>query len=205
MKSHSATVDTMTEDPARYTFNVMHVTISISASLCSQIKCTVHQMGLQMTDNSSLYMNSLLYIIITSFCPKTLVPCEYADESERLKTFTADFPADSPVTPSALAEAGLFFTGITTTGTRLVLESFFSTQDLTLFTMCTTGTGDNVQCYYCHTEIKGWKSGDDPWKRHVYKYAKCSNIQAVKGEEYIKQVFNIIHVVNWQTRFCIIE
>ena len=39
-----------------------------------------------------------------------LMPRKYAAESERLKTFT-DFPADSPLSHTVLAEAGFLATG----------------------------------------------------------------------------------------------
>lgn len=65
-------------------------------------------------------------------------------EEARLSTFN-NWPADSPVRPEDLAEAGMYYIGI----------------------------DDNVQCFCCGGGLSGWEQGDDPWSEHAKYYSNC--------------------------------
>ncbi|XP_052005209.1 E3 ubiquitin-protein ligase XIAP-like isoform X2 [Xyrauchen texanus] len=68
-------------------------------------------------------------------------------EEARLRTFS-NWPANSPVQPCDLAEAGLYY-----------LER-----------------DDIVQCFCCGGMLSGWERGDDAWGEHAKYYRNCSFI-----------------------------
>ncbi|TRZ00968.1 hypothetical protein DNTS_021544 [Danionella cerebrum] len=65
-------------------------------------------------------------------------------EEARLSTFSS-WPANIPVRPEDLAEAGMF----------------------------SIGTGDGVQCFCCGGSLNGWEEGDDAWAEHAKYYPNC--------------------------------
>ncbi|PIO23032.1 hypothetical protein AB205_0041220, partial [Aquarana catesbeiana] len=60
------------------------------------------------------------------------------DEQTRLQSFSG-YPVYALVEPSALSQAGFFF----------------------------TGTRDTVQCFSCGGCLGNWEENDDPWKEHA--------------------------------------
>ncbi|TNN33744.1 Baculoviral IAP repeat-containing protein 7-B [Liparis tanakae] len=74
-------------------------------------------------------------------------------EAERLQTFDG-WPADAPVTPGQLAEAGFFF----------------------------LGPGDKVQCFCCSGVLWCWVRGDDPAAEHARHFPACGHaLQGRRG------------------------
>ncbi|XP_051514986.1 E3 ubiquitin-protein ligase XIAP-like isoform X1 [Myxocyprinus asiaticus] len=65
-------------------------------------------------------------------------------EEARLNTFS-NWPATSPVQPSDLAEAGLYY----------------------------LNGDDIVQCFCCGGMLSGWQQGDDAWGEHAKYYRNC--------------------------------
>lgn len=65
-------------------------------------------------------------------------------EEARLRTFS-NWPVNSPVQPSDLAEAGMF----------------------------SLGREDSVQCFCCGGMLAQWDQGDDPWNEHEKYYPNC--------------------------------
>ncbi|KAJ3586652.1 hypothetical protein NHX12_013048 [Muraenolepis orangiensis] len=65
-------------------------------------------------------------------------------EAERLRTFQ-HWPADAPVTPGALAQAGFFY----------------------------LGTGDKVRCFCCGGTLRHWVHGDCPSLDHRRFFPSC--------------------------------
>jgi len=65
-------------------------------------------------------------------------------EAARLATFT-NFPANSPMTPAALAKAGFFY----------------------------KGPQDRVQCAFCQLLLRNWVPGDDAVTEHTRHQANC--------------------------------
>lgn len=75
---------------------------------------------------------------------------ELADEFSRLQTFST-FPSDCPVSSSALAQAGFFY----------------------------TGEQDKVKCFRCRVTIEGWRQGDSAVERHKTVSPDCTFINDV--------------------------
>ena len=70
---------------------------------------------------------------------------DFRDEDARIKSFEGFWAATSPVTPSSLAEAGLFY----------------------------CGPDDMVMCPWCYGMLKSWEKGDDPLKEHKHHFKDC--------------------------------
>ncbi|NXG79696.1 XIAP ligase, partial [Baryphthengus martii] len=79
--------------------------------------------------------------------PETDSDQDWAQEHYRLGTF-AEFPLGCPVSASALARAGFFY----------------------------TGEGDKVKCFSCHTTVEGWEPGDSALERHKRLSPNCTFI-----------------------------
>ncbi|XP_042335364.1 E3 ubiquitin-protein ligase XIAP isoform X2 [Sceloporus undulatus] len=75
---------------------------------------------------------------------------ELANEISRHQTF-ASFPSDCPVSSSALAQAGFFY----------------------------TGERDQVECFSCHTTVEGWQQGDSAVERHRTVSPDCKFISDI--------------------------
>ncbi|KAH0631034.1 hypothetical protein JD844_004522 [Phrynosoma platyrhinos] len=75
---------------------------------------------------------------------------ELANEISRQQTF-ASFPSDCPVSSSALAQAGFFY----------------------------TGERDQVKCFSCHTTVEGWQQGDSAVERHRTVSPDCKFISDI--------------------------
>ncbi|XP_068117217.1 baculoviral IAP repeat-containing protein 1-like [Hyperolius riggenbachi] len=80
------------------------------------------------------------------------------EEQSRMKSFS-HWPVYALVEPSALAQAGFFFTGIR----------------------------DTVQCFSCGGCLGNWEEDDDPWKEHAKWFSYCSFLQSQKNRDEIKQ------------------
>uniref|UniRef100_A0AAV2ML68 RING-type E3 ubiquitin transferase n=1 Tax=Knipowitschia caucasica TaxID=637954 RepID=A0AAV2ML68_KNICA len=65
-------------------------------------------------------------------------------EEARLQTFT-DWPSASPVKPSDLAQAGLYY----------------------------LGESDHVQCFCCNGNLARWAAGDTAWGEHEKHFPNC--------------------------------
>ena len=75
---------------------------------------------------------------------------EMASYDARLSSFrTVNWPANCPVQPTDLADAGLFY----------------------------IGQEDHVKCFYCNGGICGWENGDEPWSEHKRLFPHCTYVQ----------------------------
>ncbi|XP_025019426.1 E3 ubiquitin-protein ligase XIAP [Python bivittatus] len=79
---------------------------------------------------------------------------ELAQLDSRQETF-ANFPSHCPVSSSALAQAGFFY----------------------------TGQGDQVRCFSCLATLEGWKQGDSVFGRHKSVSPNCRFINSVNFEQ----------------------
>lgn len=83
----------------------------------------------------------------------------YAIRSKRVETF-ANWPSNSPVTVSDLADAGLVYTGVK----------------------------DSVRCYHCGGGLRNWEEGDLPILEHTKWYPRCPHILLLKGKDFVDKV-----------------
>ncbi|XP_018413726.1 PREDICTED: baculoviral IAP repeat-containing protein 1-like [Nanorana parkeri] len=80
------------------------------------------------------------------------------DMQNRLQSFSA-WPVYALLEPSALSQAGFFF----------------------------TGTRDTVQCFSCAGCLGNWEENDDPWKEHAKWFPECSFLQSQKSKDETEQ------------------
>ncbi|XP_060082815.1 E3 ubiquitin-protein ligase XIAP-like [Ylistrum balloti] len=77
----------------------------------------------------------------------------------RLESYGPSWPQDYVTqTPQQLAEAGLFYTGVT----------------------------DTVRCHYCDGGLREWEPNDDPWTEHARWFPFCKFVIKVKGPSFIQ-------------------
>ena len=60
------------------------------------------------------------------------------------------------------------------------------------FLVC--GPADRVRCYYCGCVVEAWQDGNDPWREHARMSPTCGHVVARKGAEYVRRVFDSLHV-----------
>ena len=60
-----------------------------------------------------------------------------------------------------------------------------------------TGVGDSVRCFYCGVTLRNWKQDDDPWETHVRFRFSCAYIDAIKGDQYVRQT--LVKIANGHT------
>lgn len=51
-----------------------------------------------------------------------------------------------------------------------------------------TGTGDEVLCFYCGGALKSWQPEEDPWEEHAQHYPGCRFLLMEKGEEFVNSI-----------------
>ena len=72
-------------------------------------------------------------------------------------------------------------TGCLKTAEALAEAGFFS-----------TGTGDEVTCFYCSVTLNNWGGTDIPWVEHARESPKCPFVEEECGRFYINQVSGAI-------------
>ncbi|CAG0914368.1 unnamed protein product [Notodromas monacha] len=77
----------------------------------------------------------------------------------RIKSFSS-WPRGLPQKPLTLAEAGLYYTGVS----------------------------DEVKCFQCDGGLKGWEPHDDPWVEHAKWFPECNHVLLIKGKEFVLDV-----------------
>ena len=48
---------------------------------------------------------------------------------------------------------------------------------------------DHVRCFQCGGGLRNWESSDIPWDEHTRWYSNCAFVRLVKGDEFVKEVF----------------
>ena len=95
---------------------------------------------------------------------------KYKTVQDRIKSFYTDnqsqniykkWPDRVNQKPKELAEAGLFYLGIS----------------------------DYTRCFYCHGGLCNWEVDDDPWEEHARWYPDCYFINCIKGKDFIEKVW----------------
>ncbi|XP_053390831.1 E3 ubiquitin-protein ligase XIAP-like, partial [Mercenaria mercenaria] len=81
---------------------------------------------------------------------------DFATRSARLSSFS-HWTLGQMITPENLAEAGFF----------------------------SSGTKDNVKCFFCGGELQDWKLGDNPWIEHARWFPNCAYVKQCKGVEFV--------------------
>ncbi|KXJ22789.1 E3 ubiquitin-protein ligase XIAP [Exaiptasia diaphana] len=84
----------------------------------------------------------------------TEVDDEMASAGKRFETFKT-WPETSPMKPIDLINAGFYY----------------------------TGSGDEVRCFSCDLQLKGWKFGDDPFDEHRKIRANCKFVIEYEREK----------------------
>lgn len=79
---------------------------------------------------------------------------EYANQADRLRSFS-NWPSDRMnQTAEQLSDAGFFY----------------------------TQNSDHVRCFCCGGGLRDWEKTDDPWEEHASWYSKCEYLELVKGK-----------------------
>lgn len=84
----------------------------------------------------------------------------------RLNSFN-NWPATLRQTPSQLAEAGFYYSGL----------------------------GDLVKCFQCDGGLQEWNPSDDPWTEHALWFPHCSFVQMVKGAAFVESCTVIFKLI----------
>ena len=77
----------------------------------------------------------------------------------RLQTLKT-WPRGLAQKPQQLAEAGLYYTGVS----------------------------DKVRCYHCDGGLGNWEPTDEPWTEHAKHYPECKFVILVKGKEFTRDI-----------------
>ncbi|XP_052809741.1 baculoviral IAP repeat-containing protein 7-like isoform X2 [Mya arenaria] len=87
---------------------------------------------------------------------------EFESYNTRLATFDR-WPREVSQRPIQLAEAGLYYTGVT----------------------------DHVRCFACDGGLRNWEEGEDPWIEHCRWFPACPFVRGTKGDEFIALIQTI--------------
>jgi hypothetical protein len=108
---------------------------------------------------------------------------------QRIRSYKNNWPADGKPSPTALSEAGFYYTGKRTSkNSTYIIRSTRRTTHKETFLI--TGSCDRTVCFHCSGGLQDWLSSDKPMQEHATFYPLCVFVRYIKGSAYIQECRN---------------